>query len=90
MKTCIVIGAGASLANGLYFRAKKMRDTLPPLDTTFFEVVDARKVRIGASLELYLEGVLNLDLTTSTCGSTEWRRSSATCSTTSASRRRAG
>jgi hypothetical protein len=66
MKTVLVLGAGASLANGLRFRAQRMRDTLPPLDATFFETVAARKIALGPPLRHYLESVLSLDLSTST------------------------
>lgn len=64
MKICLVLGAGASLANALKFRKQRMRDTLPPLDTTFFETVDTRKINLGRSLRTYLQTV-NLDLSTS-------------------------
>jgi hypothetical protein len=66
MKTVLVLGAGASLANGLKFRSRRMRDTLPPLDTTFFETVAARKIALGPALRRYLRIVLSLDLSTST------------------------
>jgi hypothetical protein len=66
MKVCLVLGAGASLANGQHFRSRRMRDTLPPLDTTFFETVDARKILLGTWLRRYLSDVLNLDLSTTT------------------------
>jgi hypothetical protein len=66
MKTVLVLGAGASLADGLHFHAHRMRDTLPPLDTSFFETVAARKIALGPALRRYLQTVLNLDLATST------------------------
>lgn len=66
MKTVLVLGAGASLANGLKFRGRRMRDTLPPLDTTFFETVAARKVALGPALRRYVQSVLSLDVSTST------------------------
>ena len=66
MKTCLVLGAGASLANGLHFRPKRMKDTLPPLDTSFFETVDRRNIALGAWLRRYLTEVLRLDLSTTT------------------------
>lgn len=63
MKTCLVIGAGATLANALHFRGERMRDARPPLDTTFFDVVEARKIPLGASLQRYFREVLSLDET---------------------------
>ena len=66
MKTVIVLGAGASLANGLKFRRHRRRDTLPPLDTTFFETVAARRIELGENLRPYLASVLKLDLSTAT------------------------
>jgi len=62
MRTCIVVGAGGSLANGLYFRGERMRDTRPPLDTTFFQTVDARKIALSANLRSYLTSI-GIDLT---------------------------
>ena len=38
-----------------------MRDTLPPLDTTFFEVVHARSIAISGPLKKYFERTLNID-----------------------------
>jgi hypothetical protein len=35
MHICLVLGAGASLANAQYFRPQRQQDTHPPLDTTF-------------------------------------------------------
>jgi hypothetical protein len=64
VKTVLVVGAGGSLANALYFRGQRMRDTLPPLDTTFFEVVQARKIALSAALRTYLRSVLGVDATT--------------------------
>jgi len=64
MKTALVIGAGGSLANALHFRGERMRSTLPPLDTTFFEVVRARKIALSAPLRTYFQTVLGVDATT--------------------------
>jgi hypothetical protein len=58
MNTCLVLGAGASRANAIYFHPKRMRDTWPPLDATFFETMAARKMPLPASLSRYLERFL--------------------------------
>ena len=42
-----------------------MRDTRPPLDTTFFEVVQARKIALSLSLRTYFRTVLGIDPTAS-------------------------
>jgi hypothetical protein len=61
VKTCLVLGAGASLANALHFRGERMRDTHPPLDTTFFETVQARKIALSGALRNYFRRVLGID-----------------------------
>jgi hypothetical protein len=61
MKTCIVLGAGASLANALHFRGTRKRDTLPPLDTTFFQTVTARGLPLPLALRRYFHRVLGVD-----------------------------
>ncbi len=63
MKTCLVLGAGATLANALYFRPARQRDTRPSLDTTFFQVVRARNASLGRDLERYFRSVIGLDPT---------------------------
>lgn len=65
MRICLVLGAGSSLANGLYFRAQRLKHTLPPLDTTFFEAVeDHPRLSIGPQLARYFRDVLGREPTT--------------------------
>jgi hypothetical protein len=67
MRTCLVFGAGASLANALHFRSEKMRHLRPPLDTTFFETVDANPATsLGPNLKKYFNDVLGREPTTTT------------------------
>jgi hypothetical protein len=66
MRTCLVIGAGSTLANALYFRGQRMRDTRPPLDTTFFETVDARGIALSTALRAYVRDVIGIDPTPTT------------------------
>jgi hypothetical protein len=61
MRSCVVLGAGASLANALHFRGQRMRETRPPLDTTFFDVVAARSIAISGPLQAYLSNALRLN-----------------------------
>jgi hypothetical protein len=61
MRICIVLGAGATLANALHFRAERMRDRRPPLDTTFFETVDARGIALSPALKFYFENYIGID-----------------------------
>lgn len=60
MNVCLVLGAGASLANALHFRPVQKKDLRPPLDTTFFETVDARKVALSAALRNYFPTFLGI------------------------------
>lgn len=39
-----------------------MRETRPPLDTTFFEVVQARSIALSVPLRTYLQSVLDVDV----------------------------
>jgi hypothetical protein len=65
MRICLVLGAGASLANALHFHSQRLRHTRPPLDTTFFETVDAHpKTSIGPRLRRYFRDVLEREPTT--------------------------
>ena len=63
-----IVGAGASLANALRFRATRMRDTRPPLDTTFFQTVQARGIALSLPLRRYFRSVLGVDPATATLG----------------------
>jgi hypothetical protein len=66
MQTCLVLGAGASRANGLYFRAEQQRETLPPLDATFFETVDSKGILLTPSLRDYFRNFLGIEPTPAT------------------------
>jgi hypothetical protein len=57
MRTCLVLGAGASLANGQYFHGEKMLDQNPPLDTTFFEKIRALDITVDSSLRRYADAL---------------------------------
>jgi len=61
MNTCVVLGAGASLANALHFHKQRFRDLRPPLDTTFFETVDARNINLSPWIRAYLRDFLGID-----------------------------
>jgi len=61
MNTCIVLGAGATLANAMHFHKKRFRDSRPPLDTTFFETVDARGISLSRWIRSYLQNFLGID-----------------------------
>jgi hypothetical protein len=61
-----VLGAGASLANALHFRSERLRHTRPPLDTTFFETVDAMGVTLSPWLRRYFESVVGIDTASTT------------------------
>jgi hypothetical protein len=41
MSTCIVLGAGATLADAEHFHSSRQVDGNPPLDTNFFDRVRA-------------------------------------------------
>lgn len=66
MKVCVVLGAGASLANALHFRPSRQRQERPPLDTTFFETIDARKIVLPGPLRTYFTEVVGIDPTPTT------------------------
>lgn len=53
MNTCLVLGAGASLANALHFRPERMQNTRPPLDTTFFQMVAAMGIQLPPSIRRF-------------------------------------
>lgn len=66
MKVCLVLGAGASLANAVHFRPHRRRDTWPPLDLTFFETVEARKIALTPALRSYCRSFLGITPTPAT------------------------
>lgn len=53
MGTCVVFGAGASLANAQYFHKDRLTDKNPPLDTTFFEKIRALGITVSSDLRSY-------------------------------------
>ena len=50
MGTCVIFGAGASLANAQYFHSERYTDKNPPLDTTFFKKIRALKIPVSRSI----------------------------------------
>src|ERR1700710_2375402 len=66
MNTCLILGAGASLSNAMHFHAERLRRTWPPLDTTFFENVDARGIALSPGIRRYLQEFVGINPTTST------------------------
>jgi hypothetical protein len=63
MNICLVLGAGATLANAKHFREERRLDTHPPLDATFFRTLRARQVPIPPALRLYIKRLLGADPT---------------------------
>lgn len=61
MNVCLILGAGASLANAVHFRGKRMQHTHPPLDATFFQTVQDRGVQLTPGLRRYLTDVIGID-----------------------------
>jgi hypothetical protein len=55
MQTCLVLGAGATLANALHFHKRRMGGHNPPLDFTFFEKVAALAITVPAELKTYAD-----------------------------------
>jgi hypothetical protein len=66
MNTCIVLGAGATLANALHFHGQRFRKQRPPLDTTFFETVDALGITPSKQIRRYLKDFVGIDPTPTT------------------------
>jgi hypothetical protein len=66
MRVCLVLGAGASLANAQKFHPERMRETWPPLDTTFFETVERRGVAVSLELRRYFQRIVGIDPTPTT------------------------
>ena len=44
VRSCIVLGAGSTLANAQFFRPTRKLASHPPLDYTFFDKIAERKV----------------------------------------------
>jgi hypothetical protein len=55
LSICLVLGAGASLANAQHFRPLRMQHSLPPLDYTFFDKVQALKIAPQPELRHYAQ-----------------------------------
>lgn len=49
----------------MHFHAERRRDTWPPLDTTFFETVAARKIALSPAIRSYLREFVGIDPTPS-------------------------
>jgi hypothetical protein len=60
-KVCVVLGAGATLANALHFHPKRMRHTWPPLDTSFFETVEGLEIDLPPAVDAYLRTLMGED-----------------------------
>lgn len=58
---CLVLGAGASLANAQHFHPQRRRETWPPLDTTFFETATRTGIPITSALRRYFTEVVGID-----------------------------
>jgi len=52
-RTCIVFGAGASLANAQHFHQERRTAGNPPLDKTFFEKIRALGITVSQDLRAY-------------------------------------
>jgi hypothetical protein len=62
VKVCLVLGAGASLAQEQHFRPRRKADqSQPPLDTTFFEKVDALGIRLTPALRSFIRSLTGAD-----------------------------
>src|SRR5690242_1367251 len=53
MRICVVLGAGASYANGLKFRPVRQQRELPPLDVNFFAKITELGLRVPTDLAAY-------------------------------------
>jgi hypothetical protein len=53
MSTCVVFGAGSSLANAENFHRLRYTDKNPPLDTTFFRKIRALGIPVSSDLRSY-------------------------------------
>jgi hypothetical protein len=62
VKVCLVLGAGATLANAQYFHESRTRDW-PPLDVTFFEALERRRIALTPALRRYFVEVVGVEPT---------------------------
>ena len=56
MRICLVMGAGASLANAQFFRPVRRTATHPPLDFTFFQKIAELGIEVPNDLQNYAKG----------------------------------
>ena len=61
MRTCLVLGAGATLANAQHFHSERRSATNPPLDYTFFEKISALSLTIPPELRSYAASAVGTD-----------------------------
>lgn len=59
----MILGAGASLANALYFRGQRMPHTRPPLDGSFFAAAQGLAIALPTSVRTYLANVVGINPT---------------------------
>jgi hypothetical protein len=55
VRTCIVLGAGSTLANAQHFRPTRETSTHPPLDYTFFDKIVERNIPVPYTLKKYAD-----------------------------------
>lgn len=53
MHVCLVLGAGATLANALHFHSQRRSSRNPPLDYTFFDKIESLEIPIPSQLRAY-------------------------------------
>jgi hypothetical protein len=53
VSVCLVLGAGATLANAEHFRGERRTGENPPLDYTFFERVRTLRIVVPSELRDY-------------------------------------
>lgn len=61
MKTSVIFGAGASLANALHFRGQRMQTRRPPLDGSFFDVMQGLNIPFTPALRSYYRRLTRVD-----------------------------
>ncbi len=57
MSVCLVLGAGATLANAEHFRGERRTGENPPLDYTFFDRVRTLQIVVPSELRDYAAGI---------------------------------
>jgi hypothetical protein len=61
VESCLVLGAGASLADAQHFRRERGLDSHPPLDTTFFQKIEALDLALHPALRAYVRRLTGSD-----------------------------